>query len=66
MSKNLSYLKYFLILSLLPITSMAHDDQDDRIKFWKEYYHPKLEVHQSNIPEIKISLVSIMIAAITS
>ena len=56
MSKNLSYLKYFLILSLLPITSMAHDDQDDRIKFWKEYYHPKLEVHQNNIPEIKISL----------
>ena len=56
MSKNLSYLKYFLILLLLPITSIAHDDKDDRIKFWKEYYHPKLEVHQNNIPEIKISL----------
>ena len=56
MNKNFSYLKYFLILLSLPIVSMAHDDQDDRIKFWKEYYNPKLEVHQNNIPQIKISL----------
>ena len=53
MNKNSYYLKYFVILLLLPVTSIAHDDQDDRIKFWKEYYHPKLEVHQNNIPEIK-------------
>jgi hypothetical protein len=56
MNKNFSYLKYFLILLLLPITLIAHDDQDDRIKFWKEYYNPKIEVHQDNIPKIKISL----------
>jgi len=56
MNKNFSYLKYFSILLLLPITSIAHDDQDGRIKFWKEYYSPKIEVHQDNIPKIKISL----------
>ncbi|MBT5644187.1 MAG: hypothetical protein HOJ42_03505 [Gammaproteobacteria bacterium] len=56
MNKNSPYLKYFLALLLLPIISIAHDDQDDRIKFWKEYYNPKLEVHQRDIPEIKISL----------
>ena len=56
MNKIFYSLKYFLILLLIPISSIAHDDQDSRIEFWKKYYNPTLEVHQSNIPQIKISL----------
>jgi hypothetical protein len=30
--------------------------QEERIKFWKEYYNPKVEVTQDKAPEIKITL----------
>jgi len=30
--------------------------QEERIKFWKEYYNPKIEVTQDQVPELKITL----------
>ena len=30
--------------------SFSHDDNEARIKFWKEYYNPKIEVLSENVP----------------
>lgn len=50
--------RFFLVLLLiiLPINSMAHQSQEERMKFWKEYYNPKLEVTQPAVPSVKINL----------
>ena len=36
---------------------LAHEDNEERIKFWKEYYNPKVEVTSQKIPDIKIELI---------
>ena len=48
------YLLCFILVS--PFIVNAHDGQDERIKYWKNYYHPKLEVVRKEIPSIKITL----------
>ena len=54
---NLSRIfKYLFFLILLPIITYSHDGQEERLKFWKDYYNPKLEVVQQDVPEIKIIL----------
>ncbi len=53
MNKIILHLSVFILL----ITSAnAHDDNEERIKFWKEYYNPKVEV-KNNIPSVKITLI---------
>jgi hypothetical protein len=55
-----NFFKYLLWLSLItPFALVAHDGQDERIKYWKNYYHPKLEVVRQEIPSVKISLKKI-------
>jgi uncharacterized Rossmann fold enzyme len=44
------------LVFLLVITVHAHDDNESRIKFWKEYYNPKVEVTDNNIPSLKVTL----------
>ncbi len=49
-----------ICISVLFITTnaaIAHDDNEARIKFWKEYYNPKVEVTSQKIPEVKINLI---------
>ena len=36
---------------------LAHEDNEERIKFWKEYYNPKVEVTSQKIPDVKIELI---------
>ena len=48
-----------IILILVPIISISHEGQDERLKFWKEYYNPKLDVLQKKVPDVKISLENI-------
>jgi hypothetical protein len=43
----------FLLVSLVH----AHDDNESRIKFWKEYYNPKVEVTDNIIPSVKVTLI---------
>ena len=43
----------FLTINL----ALSHEDNEERIKFWKEYYNPKVEVTSQNIPEVKINLI---------
>ena len=33
------------------------EDNESRIKFWKEYYNPKVEVTSREVPTIDISLI---------
>lgn len=48
--------KIFLVFFLAnPV--FAHDDNESRIKFWKEYYNPKVEVTNNNIPSVKVTLI---------
>ena len=52
--------KIILHLSILIISitsAYAHEDNEERIKFWKEYYNPKVEVSEQNIPSVKITLI---------
>ena len=45
--------KIILHLSILIISitsAYAHEDNEERIKFWKEYYNPKVEVSEQNTP----------------
>tara|TARA_B100000900_G_scaffold414000_1_gene439398 strand:+ start:703 stop:1518 length:816 start_codon:yes stop_codon:yes gene_type:complete len=37
--------------------ALAHEDNEERIKFWKEYYNPKVEITSQQIPEVKIELI---------
>ena len=55
---NLHRYKFYLLCFFLtsPFIVNAHDGQDERIKYWKNYYHPKLEVVRKEIPSIKITL----------
>ena len=59
MNAHKHYRFLFCFFVMLPFTSFAHEGQDDRIKYWKEYYHPKLEVVRQDIPNIKIELKKI-------
>ena len=48
---------FFAVLLLTTNLALAHDDNEERIKFWKEYYNPKVEADNHNVPEIKIDLI---------
>ena len=48
---------YFCALMILITSAYAHEDNEERIKFWKEYYNPKVEVKNQNIPSVKITLI---------
>ena len=39
--------------------AISHEDNDSRIKFWKEYYNPKIEASGSKIPSVRIELIKI-------
>ncbi|MEC7864449.1 MAG: hypothetical protein VX890_00840 [Pseudomonadota bacterium] len=53
----INYLSWFILV--IPISILAHEGQEERIQFWKDYYHPKLEVVREDIPNIKINLKKI-------
>ena len=48
---------HFSFLMILITSAYAHEDNEERIKFWKEYYNPKVEVKNQNIPSVKITLI---------
>tara|TARA_B100001059_G_C17803229_1_gene567526 strand:- start:578 stop:1393 length:816 start_codon:yes stop_codon:yes gene_type:complete len=48
---------HFSILMMLITSVYAHDDNEERIKFWKEYYNPKVEVKNQSVPSVKITLI---------
>ncbi len=56
MNTFLTQCKYLYVLMLIPIVLSAHEGQEARLKFWKDYYNPKLEVVQQDVPEVKIIL----------
>ena len=56
MNAHKHYRFLFCFFVMLPLTTSAHEGQDERIEYWKEYYHPKLEVVRQDIPNIKIEL----------
>jgi len=45
------------VLFLFTNIAVSHEDNEERIKFWKEYYNPKVEATSQNIPEVKIELI---------
>ena len=48
-------MKRLLLIFVLPLvvsTVHSHDDNESRIKFWKEYYNPKVEVTSNEVPTI--------------
>ena len=48
----------FLILSIFTISlTFAHEADEARLEFWKEYYNPKVEANRSNLPSIDIELI---------
>ena len=52
--KNIIFLSFvFLMINQV----LAHEDNEERIKFWKEYYNPKVEITSQQIPEVKIELI---------
>ena len=53
LKKTQLYLYFALFFSA---SVFSHEGQEARIKFWKEYYNPKVEVTQERIPSIKIFL----------
>ena len=53
-------MKKLLLLSVFTLIACpvnSHDDNEARIKFWKEYYNPKVEVTSNKVPSIDISLI---------
>ena len=54
MNAHKHYRFLFCFFVMLPFTTSAHEGQDERIEYWKEYYHPKLEVVRQDIPNVKI------------
>ena len=48
---------YYSTILFLISHAFAHEDSEERIKFWKEYYNPKVEVTNDDAPEIKIDLI---------
>ncbi len=57
MKKIISYFSVLMILITSAICS--HDDNEERIKFWKEYYNPKVEVKNQNYHLLKSHLLKI-------
>lgn len=49
--------KYLLILLLPTFHAIAHEADDARLKFWQEYYNPKVEANTSNLPTINLELI---------
>ncbi len=52
--------KIIIFLGTLFLTAnlaLSHEDNEERIKFWKEYYNPKVEVTSKKIPDVKINLI---------
>jgi len=49
------FFTYFILWS----TAFSHEDNSSRIKFWKEYYNPKIKVSGNRIPSVKIQLIKI-------
>ena len=47
----------FCIFTFTATTVLSHDDNEERIKFWKEYYNPKIEAEGSSVPSVNISLI---------
>lgn len=54
--KYIKTLSYLSLLIFFTANVSSHQDQDSRIKFWKEYYNPQVEVTQEKIPDVKIIL----------
>ena len=52
--KKLIFIPALLLMTNL---SFSHDDNEARIKFWKEYYNPKIEALSKNVPSLEISLI---------
>ena len=50
-------LSLFFVFALIISPVHSHDDSESRIKFWKEYYNPKVEVTSRKVPTINISLI---------
>ena len=53
-------MKRLLLIFIFPLIVSpvhSHDDNESRIKFWKEYYNPKVEVTSKEVPTIDISLI---------
>ena len=53
-------MKRFLLIFIFPLIVSpvhSHEDNESRIKFWKEYYNPKVEVISKEVPTIDISLI---------
>ena len=48
---------FFYVFLFITNIALAHEDSEERIKFWKEYYNPKVEVTGQQIPEVKINLI---------
>ena len=59
MKINMSINYLFFLFLTLPSSLLAHDGQDERIQYWKDYFHPKLEVVRQDIPDVKINLKKI-------
>lgn len=52
--KKIIFLSGFFLFTNIAV---SHEDNEERIKFWKEYYNPKVEATSQNIPEVKIDLI---------
>ena len=53
-------MKRLLLIFVFPLIVSqvhSHEDNESRIKFWKEYYNPKVEVTSKEVPTIDISLI---------
>ena len=53
-------MKRLLLIFIFPLIVSpvhSHEDNESRIKFWKEYYNPKVEVTSNELPTIDISLI---------
>ena len=47
----------FCMFTFTATSVLSHDDNEERIKFWKEYYNPKIEAEGSSVPSVNISLI---------
>ena len=53
----INYLSWFYLS--YPNFDFLMKGNAERIQFWKDYYHPKLEVVREDIPDIKVNLKKI-------
>ena len=57
---SLKKITIILFINLVFLShAFSHEDNDSRIKFWKEYYNPKIEVSGNKIPSVRIELIKI-------